>query len=119
MSNQIKDIDRLGDISNFCSLIIEKGSRLSWEKFDEDEILKWAFVKCLESIGEAAYQLSDETVDEFDEVDWRSIINARHMYIHHYYNLAWPRVWKTLTEIDFASLKISADKIKEILKARF
>jgi uncharacterized protein with HEPN domain len=63
--------------------------------------------------------LSDETLEEFNEVDWRSMINACHMYVHHYYNLAWPGVWKTLTEIDFASLKISADKITDILKARF
>jgi uncharacterized protein with HEPN domain len=92
---------------------------LIWKNFQENEILKWAFLKWLENIGEAAYQLSDETVKEFSEVDWRSIINARHVYVHHYFNLACPRVWETLTETDFKELRAAVDKMINILKGRF
>jgi len=118
MSDQNKDLDRLDDISKFCALISEKTAGLTWEVFEQDELGKWAFVKCLENIGEAAYCLSDKTIEEFDEVDWRTIINARHMYVHHYFNLSWQRVWKTLTETDFISLRKTVDKIIRELKAR-
>lgn len=119
MQGQHRDIDRLNDIRQFCSLIVETKADLTWEKFENDEIIRWAFVKWLENIGEAAYQLSNETVEEFDEIDWRQVINARHVYAHHYFNLSWPRIWETLTTTDFISLEASAEKISEILRTRF
>lgn len=76
------------------------------------------FVKCLENIGEAAYLLSDETIEEFDKIDWREIINARHVYVHHYSNLSWARIWKTLIETDFVVLRSKVDMVKNILKER-
>ena len=117
MSNQIRDLDRLADIYRFCELILEERGRLDWETF-ESSTEKWAFVKWLENIGEAAYQLSDETINEFGEVDWQVIINARHYYVHHYFDLDWPRVWQTIVKTDFDELKVAISKIVETLKAR-
>ncbi len=119
MSEQSKDIDRLSDISSFSNLILEERTALNWDVFNNNSILKWAFVKWLENIGEAAYQLSDETLHEFDEIDWRGIINARHFYVHHYFDLDWPTVWKTITATDFITLREYADKAIKELRLRF
>ncbi|MCW3073539.1 MAG: hypothetical protein JWP69_608 [Flaviaesturariibacter sp.] len=119
MQKQVSDIDRLSDIETFSNLIIEKVNGLTEEDFYKNETIQWAFIKWLENIGEAAYQLSEETILEFDQIDWRSIINARHFYVHHYHEIQWSTVWKTITTVDFVRIRLRVKEIKEILKARY
>ena len=97
MPVQNKDIDRLADIIKFSRLVLERQMTVDWDTFEKDDMIKWAFVKWMENIGEAAYQLSDDVTTEFNELEWRNIINARHFYVHHYFDLKWQTVWKTIT----------------------
>lgn len=119
MQKQVKDIDRLLDIEEFSSLIIEKLQEINEVIFNNDEVLKWALFKWLENIGEATYQLSQETIAEFNKVDWRSFINARHFYVHHYFDVEWPRVWKTLTTVDFKEINQYVKQTIIILRERY
>ncbi len=119
MQNQIKDVDRLMDIDEFSSLIIEQMQIITEDEFNKNEVLRWALLKWLENIGEATYQLSEETRTEFGRLDWRSMINARHFYVHHYYDVKWSVVWRTLHTIDYIAIKTYANEIAQILKNRF
>jgi uncharacterized protein with HEPN domain len=119
MQSQIKDIDRLMDIHEFASLIIEQVEMITEKEFNNNEVLRWALLKWLENIGEASYQLSRETTLEFDKPDWRSIINARHFYVHQYFDIRWSTVWKTLNTVDYTALRVYANEIAQTLKTRY
>ncbi len=56
MQSQIRDIDRLMDIDEFSSLIIDQLKTITEDDFNSNEVLRWAFLKWLENIGEASYQ---------------------------------------------------------------
>ncbi len=77
-------------------------------------VLKW-----LENIGEASYQLSNETTAEFGKLDWKSIINARHFYVHHYFYVEWATVWNTLHTIDYGAIKMYVNVIIKTLRERY
>ena len=119
MQRQIDDIDRLLDVEGFASLILEQLTGLSENDFNENEVLRWAILKWLENIGEAVNQLSEETRREFNQLDWRSIINARHFYVHHYFNIKWSRIWKSLQTIDFIEMRNYASETAKKLKERY
>ena len=119
MQRQNNDIDRLLNIKEFASLILDQLNGLSEDEFNSNEVLRWALLKWMENIGEAVNQLTNETREEFDQLDWRSIISARHFYVHHYFNIRWTRIWKSLQAIDFMEIKEYAGKTANILKERY
>ena len=47
----------------------------------------YAFIKCVEIIGEAAYRLSREFRKENSSVDWPKIIRLRHILVHDYHSV--------------------------------
>jgi hypothetical protein len=50
MQSQIKDIDRLMDIHEFASLIIEQVEMITEKEFNNNEVLRWALLKWLENM---------------------------------------------------------------------
>ena len=44
----------------------------------------FAFVECVEIIGEAAYCLSREFSKDHPDVEWTKIIRLRHILVHDY-----------------------------------
>ena len=119
MHGQIRDIDRLLDISEFAGLIIKHTNNITPEDFYDNDILKWAVLKYLENIGEAASQLTRESKSEFQELDWRLIVRARNFYVHEYFAIEWPLVWETLTTVNFIFIQNYAVEIAEVLKKRY
>ncbi len=65
---------------------------------DSDNIICLAIVRLLEIIGEAAYNISSETREQFPAIPWPGIINMRHRLVHGYYKINLDIVWKTLQE---------------------
>lgn len=84
----------------------------SFEMFENDKILKFAVIKNLEIIGEAAYLLSKEFKVNHRSIEWQDMIAMRHILVHGYYQIKDEIVWATI-ETELLPLK---DKIKEILK---
>jgi len=58
--------------------------------------LKYAVLKQIEIIGEAANYLSEELKHQHDEIEWNEIIGARHLYVHHYNRIDWVTVWEII-----------------------
>lgn len=106
------------DISEFASLISEYGRNISIDEFNNNDILRWGLLKYLENIGEAASQVSKSTKEEFNTIEWRTIVAARNIYVHEYFAIEWPLVWQTLKTIDFRSIQVAADGIVSILRER-
>lgn len=63
---------------------------------DTDRMLYLSLVKCIEIVGEAANQITEETRAQLDEVPWREIINMRNWLIHAYYDINPDILWKTI-----------------------
>ena len=58
--------------------------------------LVMAVVKCVEIIGEAANQVSEEGRTCVPSLPWRDIIDMRHRLVHAYYDINLDVVWSTI-----------------------
>jgi uncharacterized protein with HEPN domain len=48
-------------------------------------------------IGEAASQISDETQQQYPDLEWKDMIGMRNFVIHHYHRVSLDVVWDTAT----------------------
>lgn len=65
---------------------------------DRNSMLLRALVNCLEVVGEAGSQVSDETRSRIGDVPWRSIIGMRNRLVHAYFDIDKDVVWATITD---------------------
>jgi uncharacterized protein with HEPN domain len=108
---------KLGDKQRLLHILesieeIEKyteGSNL--EVFLQNSMMKFASVKQIEIIGEAANYISEETKNKFSDIQWRQITGLRHVLVHEYFGVDSKLIWQIIAD-DIPELKI---KIKEVL----
>lgn len=109
--------DKLGDKQRLIHILesiqeIEKytaGENL--ENFMQNSMMKFASVKQIEIIGEAANHITEETKNKFSEIQWRQITGLRHELVHEYFGIDSNLIWQIIIE-DIPALKI---KIQEVL----
>lgn len=63
---------------------------------DADRQLVLSLVKEIEIIGEAGYQLSQETRESLPEIPWEDIIGMRHRLVHAYFDINLDILWRTV-----------------------
>ncbi len=63
-----------------------------------DRKLTLALVKDVEIIGEAAYQISEDTRRNLPEIPWDDIVGMRHRLVHAYFDINLDILWKTVQE---------------------
>jgi len=107
---------RIKHILVSVDFILDHISSKTENEFYQNELLKYAVQKHLEIIGEAANFLSDSLKDKHQEVEWKTIISARNIYIHAYFNIDWVMIWEIVTD-KLPSLKIKIENILEELNA--
>ena len=64
---------------------------------DTDRMLLFALIRCVEIIGEAARQITDETRNLSSDIPWNAIAGMRNRLIHAYFDVDAELVWKTVT----------------------
>ncbi len=89
-------LDFLKDIQSSIHLIHDYTSDLSYDEFKRDRKTVDAVVRNFEVIGEAANNLPDELKHEYDQVEWRGVINFCHVMIHDYFRVDTTLVWDTI-----------------------
>jgi uncharacterized protein with HEPN domain len=66
--------------------------------FDADEMMRFALVRAIEIIGEAATRVSPETRSQIPSVPWSDVILMRNRLVHVYFDIDHTILWKTATE---------------------
>ena len=95
-----------------CKFLQEKSKNLNFEKFNSDDVLKKAFVRSLEIIGEAVKNIPSHFRKKYSFVPWKEIAGMRDRLIHEYFGVNYKIVWKAVKE-EIPELE---ENIKEIFK---
>ena len=83
------------------------------QDLDHDRMLVLALMKAIEIIGEAAYQVSQETRQSLPEIPWEDIIGMRHRLVHAYFDINLDILWATVQEDLPALLDILRKALEE------
>jgi uncharacterized protein with HEPN domain len=110
MKGKIGDKQRLVHILESIEELESYTSGSTLDTFLQNSMMKFASVKQIEIIGEAAKHISDETKEKFSEIQWRQITGLRHGLVHEYFGIDSRLIWQIIVD-DIPLLKI---KIKEV-----
>ncbi|TAL70337.1 MAG: DUF86 domain-containing protein [Bacteroidetes bacterium] len=83
----------------------------SKEDLKDDDMLYLATLKCIEIIGEASNRVSEQTRNQFQDIQWRDIIAMRNRLVHGYFDVDYTILWNVVVN----RLPELIDKIKIIL----
>jgi len=65
---------------------------------DTDELLRFALVKLVEIVGEAARHVSDDTRNRYPAIAWAEASRMRDRLVHHYFDINLDILWSTIEE---------------------
>ena len=114
MKGKIGDRQRLIHILDSISEIEQYTSKANFTTFIENSMMRFACVKQMEIIGEAANYITEETKSKFTEIQWRQIIGLRHILVHEYFGIDNNLIWQIIAD-DIPKLKVSIQKVLESL----
>ncbi len=66
--------------------------------FMANSMMRFASIKQIEIIGEAANYISEETKNSFSNIQWRQIVGLRHILVHEYFGIDDTIVWQIIAE---------------------
>ena len=104
MREHSRDKERLAHILDAISNIEQGLAQYQKDELLNNALLYYGLVKQIEIIGEAANMLTQEFRDEHADVQWRPIVNMRHVLVHDYIHISKDMLWVTVTE-DIPALK--------------
>ncbi|XDD54355.1 DUF86 domain-containing protein [Leptospira sp. WS4.C2] len=106
------DIDYIKHI--YIEILFIKGAIAETDEvlFLNDNVLKRAFVRSIEIIGEASNKLSDSFKKKYNEPEWRKFSATRNHLIHGYFIVDYDIVWDLVKN----KIPILEIQIKEILQ---
>ena len=112
MREEVKNQTRLLHIIEAIDNIFEFTNGKDLNAFNNDKILKFAIIKNLEIVGEAAYFLTNDFKKKTSHIEWETIIAMRHVLVHGYYQIKNEIISNTI-QIELNPLR---EQISNILK---
>ncbi|HOY56733.1 MAG TPA: DUF86 domain-containing protein [Candidatus Paceibacterota bacterium] len=86
-------LELLRDIAREAEFLSMHAAQVTPEKLLEDEVMKRAFVRSVEVIGEAAKKVPEETRQELADLEWKKMAGMRDKLIHDYGGVDYLIVW--------------------------
>ncbi len=96
MREKLRDRECLNHMIESIDNILEFVQGKTFVRYKEDKILRFAVIKNLEIIGEAAYLLTKEFKSKHDSIEWNDMIGMRHILVHGYYQIKDEIIWATI-----------------------
>ncbi len=101
------------DIRQAANLIIENTSEISFEQYEENEMLRSAVERQFEIIGEATRRLANDDQSIAEKITgYQTIIGLRNRIAHEYDNIASQTVWNIIQN----NLPTLLEEINTLLK---
>ena len=66
--------------------------------YDQDEVLQLALLHLIQTVGEAAHNISEDYQHQHPEIAWKPIMGIRHRIVHNYADIDHEVIWKTVTD---------------------
>jgi uncharacterized protein with HEPN domain len=104
MKGKIGDKERLGHILDAITEIESYTNNVSLGDFLANSMMRFASIKQIEIIGEAANYITLHTRALFTDIEWKQIIGMRHILIHEYFGVDSQLVWQVICN-DIPNLK--------------
>lgn len=114
MRDKSGDEARLKHVIDAISEIQSYIENSNLEEFSNNSMRKYATIKQLEIIGEAANHISNKIKEEYPEVEWREIIGLRNILIHEYFGIDENVIWGIISK-DLPVVKRQISKILDEL----
>lgn len=92
------DFERIEHMMESIIKIFNYTEKLSFEDFNNNDLIQDAVVKNFEVIGEAAYHVTSELKDSNEHIEWKKIQGLRHVLVHDYYKINPEILWNTKDE---------------------
>jgi uncharacterized protein with HEPN domain len=90
-------LELLRDILREAEFMTLEAAKTNREAFLHDEVLKRAFVRSVEIIGEAAKKVPEGTRAKFSELEWKKMAGMRDKLVHDYGGVDYYIVWDVAT----------------------
>jgi uncharacterized protein with HEPN domain len=110
MKGKTGDKQRLLHILDAISEIESYITNVDFNTFLSNSMMRFASIKQIEIIGEAANLITQETKDKFIGIDWRPIIGMRHILVHEYFGIDNNLIWQVIID-DIPKFKIEVQRI--------
>jgi uncharacterized protein with HEPN domain len=111
-----EDLPYINHILDAIKDIEESMKNISREKFEKTKDIKDANIRRIEIIGEAVKNISNNTKEKYNEIEWSKIIGTRDKMIHHYFGVNLDIIWDII-KISIPDLKIKILKIKKNIES--
>ena len=95
---QRSDLAHIRDMRLFARKTLSFVEGLTFAQFERSELHQQATIKTIETIGEAATEVSAAFQEAHPEIDWAQIIGMRNRLVHGYRSVDWDVVWRTIHE---------------------
>jgi len=112
MKGKIGDRQRLLHILDAICEIEQYTKGIDMDQFLSNSMMRFASVKQVEIIGEAANYITAETKALFTDLEWKQIIGMRHILIHEYFGTDFDLVWQVIIK-DLPILKTKVQGVIE------
>jgi uncharacterized protein with HEPN domain len=86
-------VELLRDVLREAEFLAAESGRITSDDFLGNEVLKRAFVRSIEVIGEAAKKVPEDARAECGEIEWKKMTGMRDRLIHDYGGVDYLIVW--------------------------
>jgi uncharacterized protein with HEPN domain len=93
-----RDLVYVGHMLDMARKAVSKTRGISRETYDADENLRLALIHLIQTIGEAARQVSSDFCNSHPDIRWADIIGMRHKVVHDYLGVDDDIVWQVVIE---------------------